>query len=446
MRTSQKHNPDHYTLEYPVGAHAAQLEWLFSRQCFGMRPGLERIRALLAELGEPQLSFESVLVGGTNGKGSTAATLTASLEAAGRRVALFTSPHLTHFSERFVVDGGRLPGASIRAALETLKPAAEALDATFFEVVTALACLLFKEAGTDIAVMEVGLGGRFDATNALEPLLSIITGISLDHTEVLGDTLEQIAFEKAGIMRPGKLCLTGAEGEALITLRREAECSGTVLWAIGGEIELESKTLGWQGITCTVHSPCGTLRARSPLLGRHQARNVALAAVAAQHLGASAEAVRQGTARTRWPGRLEPTRYRGRTFLLDGAHNPAAAKVLAGALADLSVKGGEKELPLIFGISKDKDAAGVIAALREVVGEVILTKAKLSPRARDPLELQAFWSQSTFVTQKPEEALELAIARTQPGQHILVAGSLYLIGEMRPLLLGEVAEGLERWQ
>lgn len=423
-------------------AHATLLEWLFSRQRFGMRPGLERIRALLAELGNPQAAFASVLVGGTNGKGSTAATLAAALEAAGRRTALFTSPHLTHFAERFAVNGERLPEASIAVALKTLKPAAEALGATFFEVVTAAACLLFKEAGASIAVMEVGLGGRFDATNALEPLLSVITGISLDHTEVLGNTVEQIAFEKAGIMRAGKLCLTGAEGEALVTLKRKAERLGATLWAIGEEIELESETLGWQGIACTVRSPCGAFSFRSPLRGQHQARNVALAAVAAQRLGTFAEAVRQGVARTRWPGRLEPISYLGRTFLLDGAHNPVAAEALADALADL----GEKVRVLIFGISADKDAAGVTWALRDVAAEVILTRAKLSPRAKDPLELRALWHRPTLVTQTPAEALEQAVARTRLGQHVLVAGSLYLIGEVRPLLLGEAAEGLERWQ
>ncbi|MDZ7704960.1 MAG: Mur ligase family protein [Trueperaceae bacterium] len=187
-------------LENPV--LRAHLDWLFARQRFGQKPGLTRVRALLTALGDPQRRFDAVLVGGTNGKGSTAAALGSMIRAAGRSSAVFTSPHLSHFAERFMIDG-RYPSDEVLVrGLEHLRPAAENAGATFFEITTALACWLFAEADTDIAVMEVGLGGRFDSTNALEPRLSIITNISLDHTEILGDTETAIASEKRASCGP----------------------------------------------------------------------------------------------------------------------------------------------------------------------------------------------------------------------------------------------------
>ncbi|HEX7021618.1 MAG TPA: folylpolyglutamate synthase/dihydrofolate synthase family protein [Trueperaceae bacterium] len=421
---------------------AESLAWLFSRQRFGVKPGLGTIRALLAALGHPERAFDAVLVGGTNGKGSTAATLASVLHAAGRHEALFTSPHLTHVGERFCALGGALPDAAVRAALAGVRPDAERLGATFFEIVTALACLLFAEVGVDIAVMEVGLGGRFDATNALEPVLSIITGIGHDHMAILGDTTEQIAREKAGIMRPARVCLTGATGVALATLQQQAAALGADLWMVGETLQVRSETRGLQGITVCVESPLGALTLQSPLVGLHQARNVALAAVAGQLLAVDEASLQHGVARTRWPGRLEPVPYRGRTFLLDGAHNPEAAGALAAALRDL----GLDHALFVFGMSADKDRAGVAAALDPLSREVILTLATLSPRAADPAQLRSYWTAATANARTPQEALDLAVDKSLPGEIIVVAGSLYLIGEVRPLLLGEPAEPYERWQ
>ena len=418
------------------------LAWLFARQRFGIKPGLARPKALLYEIGEPQRHFRSVLVGGTNGKGSTASTLASIFNTSDQRTALCTSPHLSAFTERFVVDGEQLELADVLAALEEIKPAIEETDATFFEATTALACYLFARADVDLAVMEVGLGGRFDATNVLEPVLSIITGISLDHTHILGESVEEIAVEKAGIMRSERLCLTGAKGKALAALRREAEVRGTPLWALGDELTLEHEDLGWQGLAVDLRGPHGKVSLQTPLLGAHQARNVALAAVAAQALGVSEEVIQRGAAQTTWVGRLEPLPYQERTFLLDGAHNEEAALALADTLRALGV---ENAL-LVFGVASGKEVEKMASTLSGTAREVILTKASLSPRATEPSDLTPFWNVPSSLTNTPQEALELALTRSQPGEVIVVAGSLYLIGEVRPLLLGESAEPWSRSQ
>lgn len=418
------------------------LEWLFARQRFGIKPGLERVRELLGRLGRPQDAFEVVLVGGTNGKGSCASTLASILHRARRRSALFTSPHLTHFRERFVVAGEPLPDEEIAMALEHVREPAEALGATFFEIVTALACLLFARAEVEIAVMEVGLGGRFDATNALEPRLSVITNVALDHMEILGDTVAQIAFEKAGILRPEKVAITGAEGTALEVLRRQAAEKGSILWALGDDIILDAESLGWDGVGLDLASPLGALHGRTPLIGSFQARNAGLAAVAAQSLGVPPEVIAAGMVRTRWPGRLEPLSFAGRTFLLDGAHNPQAARALAAALSELGVA----PAPLIFGMADDKAVTEVIRALEPVVSEVTLSRAALSPRAAPPERLASLWRVPAHLAQTPRDALSSVLERTASGDTIVVAGSLYLIGEVRPLLLGHELEAWARYQ
>ncbi|MBS3968163.1 MAG: bifunctional folylpolyglutamate synthase/dihydrofolate synthase [Truepera sp.] len=415
--------------------------WLFARQRFGVQPGLSRIAALLAALANPERRFESVLVGGTNGKGSTSAALYAILLAAGRRAGLFTSPHLTSFRERFLVGGEMLPDEAVAAALARLRGPAEEIGATFFEIVTAIGCLLFAEAGVELAVMEVGLGGRFDATNVLDPRLSVITGVSLDHTEILGDTVEQIAVEKAGIMRTGKLCLSGAEGGALAVLQDQAKAFGTTLLTLA-ELALTICPKGWRGVAVTLTSPWGELSASSPLIGTHQGRNAALAMVAAQALGIDAATIQRGLAQTRWPGRLEPLSYQERTFLLDGAHNPEGAIRLAETVQALQVA----PLPLIVAASADKDLAAIAAALGRVASQVIVTRARLSPRYCDPSTLAAHFTVPVTISQSPAEALTQALRLTAPGDTLLVAGSLYLVGELRPLLLGVPGEGWERWQ
>jgi len=418
-------------------AESANLDWLFARQRFGVHPGLARVRELLARLGDPQLRFQSVLVGGTNGKGSVSVALSAMLQADGRRTALFTSPHLTRFAERFVVDGQELPETVIEDALSRVRPHAEATGASFFETVTALGSLLFAEAGVEWAVMEVGLGGRLDATNALNPVLSVVTNIGLDHMAILGDTPELIAAEKAGILRPGRPAVTGVQSQLLPVL----EAAGSDLWALGREASWQAESLGWDGWQVQTRSPAGSLKFQTPLLGEHGARNAALAVLAAQRLGVSPEAIRAGVSGARWPGRLERLPWREGSVLLDGAHNPDGARALRLALLDLKVG----RLPFVFGVAEDKDAAGMLSELAPTMSELILTCSRLSPRAAEPSTLAALLPDlgvPVRLAATPAEAL--ALLPQQPLS--VVCGSLYLIGEVRPLLLGQSPEWRERWQ
>ncbi|WP_415787132.1 bifunctional folylpolyglutamate synthase/dihydrofolate synthase [Deinococcus saxicola] len=418
------------------------LNWLFARQRFGVHPGLGRVQELLSRVRNPQHAFQTVLVGGTNGKGSTAAVLASILNADGRRTGLFTSPHLTHFAERFQVDGQQLPPETVDAGLDRLRLHAEDTGATFFEIVTALGTLLFAEAGVQTAVMEVGLGGRLDSTNALDPVLSVITNVSLDHTDILGNTLEAIAAEKAGILRSGCPAVTGVAADFLPLLR----ATGADLWALGQELQVQTRSLGWQGAEVALRLPDNALEFQTPLLGAHGARNAALAAAAAWRLGVGRAAIRAGAAATRWPGRLEilPSGglpWRGARVLLDGAHNPDGARALAATLLDLGVP----PLPVIFGAAEDKDVGGVVQALRPHVSHAVLTRATLSPRAAAAADLAPlFAGLPVTLTDSPGEALAVLAALNPP--LALACGSLYLIGELRPLLLGTAGEDRERWQ
>lgn len=408
------------------------LDWLFSLQRFGMKPGLERMERLLEQLGNPHVGPRVILVAGTNGKGSTAAMLAAVFQAAGHITGLYSSPHLTDINERFRVDGTDVPVATLEEACARLRPAAESCGATFFEVMTALAWVLFRDAGCQVCVMEVGMGGRFDATNLSDPELSIITNVELDHTEVLGDTVRQIAREKAGVMRHGRPVVTAATGEALTELELHALRSGALLHTVhpSGYTRGQVKT--------------GGLMLRPLLQGSYQASNAAVAVRAAQLLGLPGEAIVMGIGTARLSGRLEELKCVGRNWLLDGAHNPAGARALAASLADA----GRQPDVVILGVSAGKDVAQVAGVLGRLAPHAVVTAARLSPRALTPQELAAHLPADVNVHHAvgPLEAVDIASGLAPPDGLILVAGSLYLLGEVRPLLTGARLPERERMQ
>jgi dihydrofolate synthase / folylpolyglutamate synthase len=420
--------------------------WVERRQRFGVRPGLERTRALLDAVGRPQDALAVALVAGTNGKGSTTALLDAMLRADPGRagpVGRFVSPHLVRFDERVHVDGAPVARTELEAVLAAVRPHAERLEATFFEVLVGVALLAFARAGVHRAVLEVGMGGRWDATNATEPEVSLVAQVALDHEAVLGATVEAIAREKAGVWRRGRPAIAAADGVALDVVRAAAAACGARFTALD-DLGWRGVDLGWAGVRV---EGLGDGPVEAPLLGAHQARNVALAALGAAAWGVPWAAVVRGAAGVRWPGRLEPLRAHGRRWLLDGAHNPAGAEALARALRSLDAR----PAVAVVGVSDDKADGPLAPALAALAPDVVATRATASPRAASVDVLVAALRRAptaprVHAAADPAAAIARALALAPEGATVVVAGSLYLVGAVRPLLTGEPAEAFERWQ
>ena len=406
---------------------------LFPRTNFGMKFGLERMRKALTALGDPHLCAQTLHVAGTNGKGSTCAFAESALRAAGMRVGLYTSPHLRHFCERIRVDGADLPeeraAALFAGILERVPWALDADGLTFFELATLLAFLAFAEASVQVMVIEVGLGGRLDATNVVAPLACAIAPLSLEHTQHLGPTLTHIAREKAGIIKEGVPCVSAGQArEAALVLQAVADRAGARLWRPGRDYRFESRVAepfcyagpgegAWQ-----VH-------AEPSLPGHHQRANAALAcglleAASRRGLPITADHAARGLASARWPGRLQRISERPVVWL-DGAHNPHAARALAASLPAL-LEG--RSLQLVFGALADKDAAAMLAAIAPLAAGVHLC-APASPRALDPASLVASFP-AARVYQSARAALDAARSAAGEGGAVLCCGSLYLVGEL----------------
>lgn len=387
--------------------------WLEALGPQRIRPGLARTRALLAALGNPERSFRAILVGGTNGKGSAAAACASILHAAGVVTGLYTSPHLVRVNERIRLAERDVSDAAlddVLALLGAIGPGGD-LSPTYFEALTVAAFELFRRGRVEVAVVEVGLGGRLDATNVLEPEVSVVTTIGRDHLEVLGPTLADVAREKAGIFRDDQPALTGATGEPLEVLHEEARRLGARLLPI-------PPTDRWDAV--------------SPLPGAHQRTNLALAVAAASAVAPlDDETIARGIAATRWPGRLQRISRAGRRdLLLDGAHNPDGAEALARHLDAAGLSG---RVDLLFGGLSDKDLEGVFAPLAARARHVVLT-APLSPRAAPPVELARRLGRPELATAGSiTEALDRLDALPGDGP-ILVAGSLVLVGNVLSLL------------
>jgi len=386
------------------------LDWLDSLGPQRIRPGLSRTRALLASLGNPQSFFSSILIGGTNGKGSTAATISALLAAAGVRAGLYTSPHLVSVTERVRIDDVDVSTDKLDRALTLVsRVAAPGLRGpTYFEALTAAAFELFRRARVRTAVVEVGIGGRLDATNVLSPEVSVVTNVAADHLDVLGPALENVAREKAGIFRKGQPALLGATGTAAserVVLHAEARRIGARL------VEIPPAA----GISF-------------PLPGAHQKQNLALALAAARAVAPLDEAaVSRGLAAVRWPGRLQRLERDGaRPLLLDGAHNPPGASALA---AHLDVTGLSGRVDLLFGGLRDKDLPGVFAPLAARARRIVLV-APESPRAEKPEALRARLGRPDLETADSAAEGLARLEKADGDGPILVAGSLYLVGEV----------------
>jgi dihydrofolate synthase/folylpolyglutamate synthase len=414
---------------------------LQARGRFGIRLGLVRIRALLSALGSPERDIRGVLVGGTNGKGSTQAMVAAVLRASGLRVGQTPKPHLQSYRERIVVDGRPIAGDDLDDVLTDVLAAATRVErrhgpATEFEILTAAAFLWLSRARVDVGVIEVGLGGRLDATNAWDGGVAAITNVGLDHTEHLGTTIEAIAREKAPIIKRGDLAVTGATGVALTIIRRRAHGVGVDL-TVARPLAVVGVDRAGQAVLDPVF---GELRLG--LLGRHQAANAAVALATLEALDRAgiarldADAVRRGLADARWPGRLELLDVDGVDVLLDGAHNADGARALATALETLAPQLHPGPPTLILGILADKDVSAMLAPLRSAAclrrARVITTPVPDSPRTLGAAALADAWGEGARSAASADEALELglALAANADGP-LVVAGSLYLVGHVR---------------
>lgn len=419
---------------------AEATEYLSSLSRFGMVLGLERIEALCERFGHPERRLRALHVGGTKGKGSVTMMLSHVLHAAGRRVGTFVKPHLYDVRERVLVDLTPISQDDFARLLTEIRPAVEAVAAgahgtpTEFEAKTLLMFLHFARVPVDLAVVEVGLGGTYDSTNVLHPLVSVITNVSLDHVERLGHTVPEIAAQKAGIIKPGCPAVTAArEPEALAILERTAAEQGAPLWRIGHEFHAERHGYGegWQRFT--VRTPVREHRGLTiPLAGAFQVENAATAVAALDLLDGLGEpvpedAVRQGLASVRIAGRMEVVR-RDPILILDGAHNAASASALAQALDELY---GGRRLILVLGVSADHSAADVVGALAPQAAAVIATAAD-NPRALTAGDVAAVARQHTSdvrVVIPVAEAVRCALALARPEDVICVTGSFFVIGE-----------------
>lgn len=413
----------------------ALIERLYAARRFGVTLGLERVERCLAALGHPERTFPvRVHIGGTNGKGSTAAFVESIARAGGRRTGLFTSPHLNRFCERFAVDGvPAAPDAVVRAGEAVARAGAD--DLTFFEQITAMGLWLFAEAGVDIAILEVGLGGRLDATNAVRAEVAAVTGVALEHQQYLGDTLEAIAAEKAGIFKPGQRVVIGRAGEP-----------AAVPW-----LAAAARAAGAASVT-TVDAPVPADWALG-LAGVHQRDNAACALAIARHLNelghldADEATCRQGLAAVRLPGRLErvspaaPAGPAGPTIVIDGAHNPHAARILGAAMAEMAAP-----RVLVLSVSGDKDVAGVAGPLVARADHVVATayaQERALPAAALASVIGALGLDATSeVVADVAAAIARACERAGPAGTVIVAGSLYLVGEARQVLCGAEADPL----
>jgi dihydrofolate synthase/folylpolyglutamate synthase len=405
------------------------LDFLFSLERLGMKFGLENITALCATLGDPHHAFQSVIVAGTNGKGSVTAMVERGLRAAGHRSARYTSPHLTRLEERFVIDGREVSTETLRDAAGRVEAAVQRLLAegvfeappTFFEFATAAAFILFRDANIDIAVLEVGLGGRLDSTNVVTPIAAAITSIDFDHQAQLGSTLEAIAREKAGVIKPGIPVVCGPLPPPAEAIIREVCDAVDARLVPASARDLETAAIGDRPLS---------------LRGAHQRDNAGVAVALLREIDGlgwqiSVPAMQAAVTDVTWPGRLEELRFGRTRVLLDAAHNTAGARALAAFLNDNGWSGST----LLFGAMRDKDVAAMLQELVPVCTSIVCTTAP-TPRAARADDLAATVGRvapnmPVEAIDSPVEALHRACGRSE---RVVVAGSIFVIGPLRGIL------------
>ena len=415
--------------------------YLETAASFGIKPGMERITALLERLGHPERAYRVVHVTGTNGKGSVCAMITSVIENAALKVGRYISPHLINYTERIYCGGHDISRDDFAHAVEVVKAASEAAQAdgieapTEFELLTAMAFWYFREQKVDYAVVEVGLGGLLDSTNVVEPVVSVITNVAMDHMQYLGDTLDKIAHQKAGIIKTGIPVVSAAQHIPLKTIKKEAHAKHSRLYFYGRDFEIESRSKHQNGQVVVIKRKDMPKDQEKglfyvPFIGTHQTVNAAVAVMALtlvmkQDDRINENDLREGLARTRWMGRFEIHDLGGIPIVFDGAHNPAGAEALSEALAE---QYPDKRRLIVFTSLKDKDTDTVISLLVRKEDKVFLTEAP-TPRSRKMSELSGMFTCAAKEETSVSQALNDALAEAGSGDVVLVCGSLYIMGE-----------------
>ncbi len=428
------------------------LKRLYALKRLGIRPGLEAIRGLLRILGNPEKGLCAVHIAGTNGKGSTAAMMESVIRASGYRTGLYTSPHLQVFNERIRVSGRAIPDDDLARTAGVVLKASKRLSAhggpepTFFEAATAMAFLHFRERDVEIAILETGMGGRLDATNVVDPIVSIITGVAMDHRAFLGDNPNDIASEKAGIIKKGVPVVSGVlePRPARVIEERAAELNSPIL-RLGREFSIEEapdgKGFDYRGTRGAIKD------LETGLIGAHQKRNAALALAGLEVLVGSypaigGAAIREGLRGVRWPGRFEVIGD-DPGVILDCAHNPEGARALAEALGGFLPPGSP--ITLVLGISRDKDIKGILASLLPLARRVIFTEACPERAAPTAALIEAVGERRGDCIEEPTMAgaLGAAFQGLAPGEAVVVAGSIFVVGEARDLFRRRAGKGIK---
>lgn len=411
-------------------SYDALLDRLFPRLTGGVRWGLDRTRRLLSGVGDPHLDYHTIHIGGTNGKGSVAAMVEAVLRLDGLRTGLYTSPHLVEFRERIQIAGAPIAEAALLEAARTLWPAIEEEAPSFFEATTAIAFLALARADVELAVVEVGMGGRLDSTNVVAPQVTAITNVARDHAQYLGDDLPTIATEKAGIIKPGVPVVTAEADPAVLAVLRQ-RCSAVD--APLHVIPTPAARVGRDGTAAELDSVWGRLKLRVPLAGRHQAANLAVAVrlleLLPDGLTPRRDSVVEGLAATRWPGRLQVERVGDAEWILDVAHNAAGVESLVAALPDLAPR---RPVVALIGVLGDKDWDRMLPPLFDLADEVILTEPPSAPPERrwDPEEVLAAVDRAGRgrVVRPFAAAIGEATAAASGGT-VLCTGSVHTVGD-----------------
>jgi len=416
------------------------IQWLDEFQQYGMNLGLDRIQHLMRSLGHPEQTFQSIHVTGTNGKGSVCRYIASVLFSEGYQVGLYVSPHLETILERFSVNNTLISEKEFASIASLVKQCVDTLleqgiTPTYFEITTAMMFLWFAEKQVDYAVIEVGLGGRYDATNIITPLVSVITNVALEHTQILGDTIEKIAYEKAGIIKQNVPVVTAAEKEALTVIQQEAKNHQAPL-SILEPISLSSGTFDNQGHIIQYKGLYKNHTVKIRNLGLYQIENASVALRTLEVLQSrgvflSDDSIEKGMFEMRHPGRMETVSHTP-LIILDGAHNPSAMKMLSNTMQKVFAK---RRIIAVFGVMADKAVDDIIPSLLIIADHIIVTKPTIS-RAMEPEEIKdhiMHISQDTSITltKTVSEAIQQAVNMATNDDIILITGSLYTVGEAR---------------